>query len=179
MEVLPNIRIANMKIEQADGLFQVVDQHRTYLRRWLPWVDFMKTAEDMQQYIQKTIAEEKEGVTKSWVIFHKEDIIGRIGLHKIDHWNRQAEIGYWISETFQGKGITKAVTAAIIEFAFSTLQLHRIEIRCAAENINSQRIPEKLQFRREGLLHEANWLNGGFVHIVIYGLTKSEWRTIH
>jgi len=65
----------------------------------------------------------------------------------------------------------------LIDYAFHELQFNRVEMRCAAENKKSRKIPEKLGFREEGLLRQAGWLHDHFVDMMIYGLLASEWRS--
>ncbi len=65
---------------------------------------------------------------------------------------------------------------ALVGHAFTELNLNRVEIRCASDNARSCAIPERLSFRREGLLREAEWLYDRFVDHVVYGLIRSEWN---
>lgn len=65
---------------------------------------------------------------------------------------------------------------AVVDYAFGRLGLHRVEIRCAADNHRSRAIPERLGFTQEGVLRESGYLNGRFVDMVVYGVLASEWR---
>ena len=63
---------------------------------------------------------------------------------------------------------------ALIAHGFTELDLHRVEIRCAVDNLKSRAIPERLGFRREGQLREVEWLYDHFVDHVVYGLLAGE-----
>jgi len=65
---------------------------------------------------------------------------------------------------------------ACISHAFTELKLNRVEIRCAVENRKSRAIPERLGFRFEGTLREAQWLYDHFVEHALYGMLAREWH---
>jgi len=54
--------------------------------------------------------------------------------------------------------------------------LHRVEIRCAAENAKSNAVPRRLGFKLEGTHREAELLNGRYRDLLIYAMLQSEWR---
>lgn len=103
------------------------------------------------------------------------NIIGRIGLHFIDAINKTGAIGYWISEGLQRQGIITNSCKAIIKFGFTELNLNRIEIKCATQNLKSKAIPEKLHFKQEGIQRQGEFLNNQFTDLYVYSLLKEEW----
>lgn len=95
--------------------------------------------------------------------------------HRIDLQNRIGELGYWLGEKFQGRGIMTKACRAMVAYGFSERALNRIEIHCAAANEKSRAIPERLGFRIEGALRQAERLADGYVDNVVYGLLASEF----
>ncbi|HSK70354.1 MAG TPA: GNAT family protein, partial [Pyrinomonadaceae bacterium] len=65
---------------------------------------------------------------------------------------------------------------ALIDHAFNELKLNRVEIRCGFENTKSRRIPEKLGFKEEGVIKQAEWLHDRFIDLVIYATLANEWQ---
>jgi ribosomal-protein-serine acetyltransferase len=63
----------------------------------------------------------------------------------------------------------------MLDYGFKDLGLNRIEIKCAVENLKSARVPEKLNFTKEGILRQAELLNGKFVDLYLFSLLKNEW----
>jgi ribosomal-protein-alanine N-acetyltransferase len=59
-------------------------------------------------------------------------------------------LGYWVGEPFQGRGYITEAVKLISRFAFTQLNLHRVEAACLPENIASRRVLEKAGFVREG-----------------------------
>jgi ribosomal-protein-serine acetyltransferase len=97
--------------------------------------------------------------------------------HPIDWAERKVEIGYWLGESFQGKGLMTKACKTLITYAFAELGLNKVEIHCATENIRSCAIPKRLGFTQEGILRDAEWLYDHFVNLVVYGMLAREWQS--
>ncbi len=109
-------------------------------------------------------------------IWFRGELAGGIRYHEIDLVNRTTELGYWLGQEFEGKGIAVEACRVLIDYAFGALGLNRIVISCAAENNKSRVIPEKLGFKQESILRQAECLQGNFVNMVIYAMLASEWQ---
>lgn len=162
----------------AEALFELVDQNRGHLRQWLPWVDVMQSVSDFEAYIDRCEKQHTAGTDYSFVIKNKDNVVGRIGLHYINQQNRFGAIGYWISEGFSGKGIITKACQRLIRFCFEEAGLNRIEIKCATSNQRSAAVAERLGFRKEGIMREAELVNGEFLDLNLYSLLKAEWQKL-
>ena len=160
----------------TDELFWMVESNRAYLRTWLPWVDNMLSAEQFYTVIKMWQKQFHEKSGFHLAVRYRGILAGAISLHSVDWFNSQANIGYYVIEKMQGKGIVTRAVKAIINFAFFELALNRIEIRCGRENYKSQAIPEKLGFVKEGIVRDGEFLNGMFHHLIVYGLLSREWQ---
>lgn len=72
------------------------------------------------------------------------------------------EIGYFLLKEFWHMGYTTEAAQAVIDFAFDTLNMHKIIAGCIAENVRSERIMKKLGMVKEGhlkqhVLHKNIW----------------------
>ncbi len=175
IKVDDTIRLEFVEETHANSLLTLVNANRDYLREWLPWVDNMQTIENFQKHINDTKNRAALKTDFGFAIFLNNDLIGRIGLFHINHPNKIAEIGYWLAYRLQGNGIITKCCTALINHAFTVLELNRIEIKCGVGNIKSRAIAEKLQFKQEGILRKAEWLNGNFIDLYLYGMLKDEW----
>jgi ribosomal-protein-alanine N-acetyltransferase len=85
-------------------------------------------------------------------------LVGCTGIHGIDRPNRRAEVGTWIGVPFQGSGYNVECKAAIAVFAFSHLELERIEFLVRVDNERSIRAMRRLPgIREEGVLAQRIW----------------------
>lgn len=161
-----------LKEEHSLPLFQLASENREHLSEWLPWIKQMKDVSFIQNYIKGTQLKNKAGLEYAFAILENQQVIGRIGIYKIDSQNKIAEIGYWIGKQTEGKGIVTKCCQTLIQFCFTELGLNRLEIKCGSENLRSQTIPEKLHFTKEGTLRQAEWINGRFIDLNLYALLK-------
>jgi ribosomal-protein-serine acetyltransferase len=171
------VHLRLLEERHAPEIFAVVDRDRAYLREWLPWVDPTTGVGDTLQFIKTTLEQfaHDEGLTVG--IWCGDEFAGTIGTHKIDWLNRKVEIGYWIASKFQGRGIVTDACRAVIDHVFKEWKLNRVEIHCAPGNAKSCAIPKRLGFRLEGVLREAQLLNGSYVDSDVYAILAREWKT--
>jgi len=132
--------------------------------------------EDTQKKIRHDLALFAENKGLGVGIWYKDDLAGGVRYHEIDWSNRMTELGYWISEGFEGKGLVIKTCRVLIDYAFNELGLNRIVISCSAENQKSRAIPKKLGFKQEGILRQSELLQDRFVDMLIYGLLVQEWQ---
>jgi ribosomal-protein-alanine N-acetyltransferase len=64
---------------------------------------------------------------------------------------RSANVGYWVDEARNGRGLASRAVADLVEHAFGELGLHRLEAGTLVDNLGSQRVLEKNRFVRIGL----------------------------
>ena len=89
---------------------------------------------------------------------------------------RRTEIGYWLAEPQQGRGIMTRACRRFIDYLFDDVKLNRVEIRCATENDRSRAIPKRLGFKEEGVLRQVQMIHDRLVDHAVYGMLADEWR---
>lgn len=173
-----DITLRMFNVNDADALFDLTMASKPYLREWLGWLDYIESVEDSKKNIEGRIKGliETGGFPKSFAVMYKGVLAGTIGFNEIDRGIQCGTIGYWLGQEFQGKGIMSRALETIIEYGFRDLKLNKIEIRVATENVKSRALPERLGFREEGVIRDAEWLYDRYVDHVVYGLLQDEWR---
>ena len=176
IRVNEEIRLELIKEDHAVLLFNTVDHNRVYLKKWLSFIDAMHNLHFAEEFVKRSMAQYKEGREAGFVIFYKEDMVGRIGVYKIEPYNRIGEIGYWLTENAQGKGIVTKACEALIDYCFAELKLNRLEIKCGTENKKSQAIPERIGFTKEGIIRQGEFLYDHFIDLYLYSLLQKEQK---
>ena len=172
----PGIEMRQFEPGDVETVFATVDGNREHLRQWLPWVDHSHSPEDIRQFILRVQAQFEAGQGPNTGIWIDGVFAGNVGCHPIDWANRSCSLGYWIDAAQQGKGAITLCCAAMLAYLFDELRLHRVEIRCGTGNTRSCAIPERLGFAREGFLHEAEWVNGRWMDLLVWGMLEDQWR---
>jgi ribosomal-protein-serine acetyltransferase len=165
-------------LAEADAapLYALIDANRAHLRPWLPWVDHEQSPDTTRAFLrsaQQQFADQRAGQYGIWA---HDQLAGVVGQHPIDWPNRTGALGYWLGQAFQGRGLMTRACRALVTHAFRDLGLHRVEIRAAPANRRSRAIPERLGFRQEGILRDAEWLYDHYVDLVVYGMLADEWQ---
>lgn len=163
-------------IEDAEVVFALTDKNREHLRPWFPWVDSTLTPEDTKKFLEGELEKFEKKVAVDLGVWYEGAWVGSMGFHTINVANEWGEIGYWIAKEYEGKGIMTQCVKAMITYGFHDLNLHRIQIKCDANNTKSKAIPERLGFIFEGTVRENHKRNGEFSDGLIYGLLKNEWK---
>ena len=161
--------------DDASELFELTDDNRAHLRRWLPWLDVVTREADTRAYLRATMKQRKEGRGPVFGIHHESRLAGVIGFLPLDRVNRFGEIGYWLAANKQGRGIMTECCRFVVRYGFLTLDLNRVQIAAATENRHSRAIPERLGFKLEGVLRARENLYGTFVDHAVYSLLRSEF----
>ena len=174
--VAPGVEMRQFEPGDAETVFAIVDRNREYLRQWLPWVDGSRSPEDIRQFMVRAQAQFEAGQGPNVGVWVEGVFAGNVGCHPIDWAHRSCSLGYWIDAAQQGKGTITRCSAAMLDYLFDELRLHRVEIRCGTGNTRSCAIPERLGFTREGLLREAEWVNDRWVDLLVWGMLEPEWR---
>lgn len=120
----------------------------------------------------------KEDSLYQWGVERLADdkLVGTCTLAGIDVVNRRAEIGFAIDAAHWGEGLASDLLPPILDYAFGTLGLHRIDADVDPGNGASLHLLEKFGFKREGYLRECYQVHGELQDAVLLGLLAPEWR---
>jgi len=163
--------------EEADAqeLADTIRREADYLGRWLPFASSAYDVAAALGYIRRTRREWAEYRGLEVKVVYDGALAGSVGLHAVNHEHGRGEIGYWLCQNLQGRGIMTRAVRALVDYAFGPLGLHRLVILAQPGNAKSRAIPERLGFRQEGLLRHDLRHPEGYVDHVVYGLLADEW----
>ncbi len=149
---------------------------------FLPY-DSWRGLDDAQAWLQRTETQRATGTTLQFVVVHHAGtdpplVIGTCLLFRFDEGSARCELGYVLGRAFWGQGLMREALVALIDTAFGSLGLRRLEAEVAPANAASAGLLQRLGFVREGLARQR-WVSKGAARDVIsFGLLRDEWRPV-
>ena len=146
------MEIRRLNISDAENLSKQANNKKIWdnLRDYIP---YPYTIENAREFIART---EKESPALTFGILIEKDLCGVIGLVEKTDVNRlSAELGYWVGESFWGKGIATKAISLMTDYGFHNLKLERIYSSVFDFNMASMRVLEKNGFKKEGVLRNS------------------------
>lgn len=173
--IAPDLALHEVALSDAAALYSLIDGGRAYLRQWLPFIDYSHSVADTELFLTTVIAPTNLQ-DEVFTIRYQGQVAGIIGYKGIDRINSKLEIGYWLGENFQGKGIMIRSCEAMVKYAYEHMRMNRIQIKVGVGNHKSSRIPQQLGFTLEGIERDGEWLGSRFIDLEVYSLLKREWE---
>jgi len=138
---------------------------------------FEESTQNLAYCIEESIKGDRQCYFFAIVEKSTSDHVGSIGftILDFDEQRKKAELGYFIHEKYWGIGYTSEAVKAVIQYAFDTLDLHKLVTGCNAENLNSEKIMLKHGFQKEAHLRQHVFHEGLWKDRVEYGMLKKDW----
>jgi len=169
------LRLRPFNVSDANALF-ALHSNAYVLRYWdaPPWSERLRA----ERFITtcREIAEAGTGTRLAVDRVSDGAFIGWCGLTR---WNpdfRSASMGYCFDDAAWGHGYATEAARAMLQWAFDTLEMNRVQAETDTRNAASARVLEKLGFVREGTLREDCVVNGEVSDSWVYGLIRREWQ---
>jgi RimJ/RimL family protein N-acetyltransferase len=124
---------------------------------------------------QEEAAAEGRGIQLAIADPGSDAFSGSMILHSFDWHSRRAEVGFWLVPAARGRGLGSAAVALAVAWAFTELDLLRVEMTTTPENPAVSVLARRLGFTQEGVLRSRNIERGQRVDIVWFGLLREEW----
>lgn len=175
----PTLHTARLRLRpfddsDANDLF-AMHSNAFVLRYWdaPPWSDHARA----ERFIGacRQMAEEGTGVRLAVDRSSDESFIGWCSLTRWNPDYRSASMGYCFDDAAWGHGFATEAARALLQWAFDTLELNRVQAETDTRNTASARVLEKLGFDREGTLREDCVVDGVVSDTWVYGLLRREW----
>lgn len=171
-----HIELRPLMKHHAEEIFATVDAHRSSLGQWMDWVDSHQSIEDTASFIKTTLQHYRDYDGLNAGIWYEGVFCGEVSFNSWSLKNYKADVGYWLADSFIGKGIMTKAVRALIHYGFDVVGIHRIELLCAIHNERSCAIAERLNFTHEGILRRGERVRNQYYDVNAYAILKTDWK---
>lgn len=172
------VRLEPLKFKHTDELLEVGMTDSI----WFWTTNFIKTAEDMQNYVATALDEAERKVSLPFVTIDKKEnkIVGSTRFGNIDVKNRKAEIGWTlINPLWQRTQINTEAKLLMLSHAFETWDFIRVELKTDVLNEKSRNAILRIGGKQEGILRRHLITDTGrFRDTVYFSIIDDEWQDV-
>ena len=133
---------------EADIPALVVACNDPEITHWIPVIPSPYTEEDALAFVR---GEVRPDLAHSLAITLDGVVAGAIGMG-VNSMSYRGRIGYWVAGSARGRGVGTRALRLLSRWALDELDLQRLDLITDPDNLASQRVAEKVGFRREGVL---------------------------
>lgn len=156
------------------------EESQAFLQPWEPvWSDGHLSRRSFTNRVYWARRAEAQGTALPLVMIRRADnrLVGAITLDNIRRGPAQAgTLGYWVGAGFARQGYMREAITSVVHFAFTRLDLSRVEAACLPENAPSRGVLEKTGFKYEGVAQAYLQINGRWRNHVLYSCLRADRR---
>lgn len=162
--------------KDIDAFVEAALESLSTVGTWMPWCTATYSAKDAQPWFDSCAFNLKINEAYDVGIFSVDDglLLGGISINQIDWDHKVGNIGYWVRQSQQKRGIASHAVLAIAQFGFTELKLQRLEIVAAIENIASRKVAEKTGATFECIARNRLELFGKACDAAVYSLIPQD-----
>lgn len=150
------------------------------LWEWIPAP--VTTEQEMRGYVLSALELQGRGVALPFAILDRAsgDVIGSTRYANIESAHRRLEIGWtWITRAHQRTAVNTEAKVLLLEHAFETLRVQRVELKTDACNARSREAILRLGAAQEGVLRRHMITRSGRVRDTVYfSIIDTEWPAV-
>jgi [ribosomal protein S5]-alanine N-acetyltransferase len=134
--------------DDAPVLAELQQANREFLAPWSPErTPAHFTVAGQRRAVADALTSHAKGTALPHVVLADGDVVGRVTLSDITHGTfSSCHLGYWLSESHNGRGLATAAVAELVDIAFGELRLHRVEAGTIPRNVRSQAVLQRNGF---------------------------------
>jgi RimJ/RimL family protein N-acetyltransferase len=147
------------------------------IAHWIPFVPHPYTRADAEEYLRACAEGEDERLPFAIVGRATGELLGSIDMGLNSH-RYSGHVGYWVAAPARGRGVCTTALRLLSRWSLEALELQRLELITDPDNHASQRVAEKVGFRREGVLRaHLRHPDGRVRDSVLFSLLPGELRS--
>lgn len=128
----------------------------------------------------EALGELKKGYNFAIRLIQTNEMIGSIGLNKLDLLHRNAELGIMIgSKNHWRQGYGEESINLLLDFSFNLLNLKNIYLKVMEYNAPAIGLYEKIGFKEAGRLRKLHEMNGKRYDVLFMDILPEEYNSVY
>jgi RimJ/RimL family protein N-acetyltransferase len=170
----PHVTLRELRVDDAASLFAMVSTEE--VSRFISPPP--TTVEGFERFIEWTIRQRRDGQYMCFGIVPRgmTTAVGLFQVRALDAAFDIAEWGFVMASEFWGSGLFVEGARLVIDFAFDSVGVHRLEARASIANGRGNGALSKLGAVQEGVLRRSFLRNGEYHDQVLWSLVADDWR---
>ncbi len=171
----PSLILRPMRMSDAQDIFSYSSDPE--VARYVLW-DPHRNLRDTRAYIRYIRSLYRNALPSSWAVVLQETgrVVGSVGFMWVSPENASAEVGYSYARPVWNRGTATEALAAVLDSAFRSLPLNRIEAQRDLRNPASGRVMEKCGMTQEGILRGRLKNKGEYVDVALSAILRADWE---
>ena len=159
-----------------EALAEAVRESVATVGRWQDWCHAGYTPMDAAAWIATCQKAWLMGEGHEFLVFDAatDALLGGMGVNHLNHEHRFANLGYWVRESAQGRGVAARAGKLAVQFAFEAVRVSRLEIVAAHDNVPSRKTAERIGGIFEGILRNRLVLRNKPVDAAMYSVVSGD-----
>jgi len=112
---------------------------------------------------------------RRFILQNDNEPLGMVALYEIDFVHRKAEFAIMLDPTKQGNGYALPATKLAIDYAFKTLNLHKLFLIVDEKNEKAIHVYKKAGFQPEATLKDEYFVNGSYHNAVYMSILQEDY----
>lgn len=179
IELSNKIWLTPLNHRHAKSLFSILTSHRSHFSPWLPFVNELRDIEQTEKFIRESQVFWDSKKDFSFAILEDGQARGVISAKNLNWIEKSTELGYWLDPSLQNSGIMTLAVNRLVEFLTKEFQFQTFWIKCAEDNLPSQRVALKARFEQVGVEKRREGKNEDVFFVFNLRKTGVEIKSTH
>jgi RimJ/RimL family protein N-acetyltransferase len=167
------LTLRELRVDDAATLFSMLSTHETARFISPP----PTTIDGFQRFVEWAILERERGNYICFAIVPEgmSSAVGLFQVRALEPGFGTAEWGFALGSPYWGSGLFVEGARLVLDFAFETVGIHRIEARASIANGRGNGALRKIGAVQEGVLRRSFLRNGEYHDQVLWSVLKEDW----
>jgi RimJ/RimL family protein N-acetyltransferase len=168
-------RLRPLEPWQAPEFLEHIDRARPLVDPWIPWASLTTDLPSARSTLQRYADLSSSDSGRIYGIWLDGVLVGGVMFTRFDASSGVCEIGCWLEEAGQGRGLVTRACRALIDWAFTERGMSRVEWWVAAGNTRSIASARRLGMTRDGVLRQRYPHRGVRHDSEVWSVLAQEW----